>query len=95
MWLALIVSSALHGLVLLPVLLSLWGGQGASVSAALKTSPRCPTSVTDTHLARAGYALTTQDSDGGWIETSVQRRYERESRPFIDDDASSVGSDEY
>ncbi|KPV78649.1 uncharacterized protein RHOBADRAFT_47936 [Rhodotorula graminis WP1] len=70
MWLALIVSSALHGLVLLPVLLSLFGG-------------------------RVGYALTTQDSDGGWIETSVARRYERESRPFIDDDGSSVGSDEY
>ncbi|BGP45045.1 niemann-Pick type C-related protein 1 [Rhodotorula kratochvilovae] len=69
MWLALIVSSALHGLVLLPVLLSLFGGQG--------------------------YALTTQDSDGGWIESSVQRRYERESRPFIDDDASSVDSGEY
>ncbi|GAA5842354.1 hypothetical protein JCM9279_005356 [Rhodotorula babjevae] len=72
MWLALIVSSALHGLVLLPVLLSLFGG-------------------------RVGYALTTQDSDGGWIETSVARRYERESRPFIDDDddGSSVGSGEY
>ncbi|BGP36957.1 niemann-Pick type C-related protein 1 [Rhodotorula kratochvilovae] len=69
MWLALIVSSALHGLVLLPVLLSLFGGQG--------------------------YALTTQDSDGGWIESSVQRRYERESRPFIDDDANSVDSGEY
>ncbi|GAA6052336.1 hypothetical protein JCM3770_007258 [Rhodotorula araucariae] len=69
MWLALIVSGALHGLVLLPVLLSLFGGQG--------------------------YALTTQDSDGGWIESSVQRRYERESRPFIHDDASSVDSGEY
>lgn len=32
MWLALIVSSALHGLVLLPVLLSLFGGRvGASL----------------------------------------------------------------
>ncbi|GAA6000492.1 sphingolipid transporter [Rhodotorula paludigena] len=67
MWLALILSSALHGLVLLPVLLSIFGGQG--------------------------YALTTQDSDGGWIETSVQRRYARENRTFIDDDADSVDSE--
>ena len=32
MWLALIVAGALHGLVLLPVLLSLYGGQGYGLS---------------------------------------------------------------
>ncbi|GAA6005586.1 hypothetical protein JCM10207_005259 [Rhodosporidiobolus poonsookiae] len=67
LWLILIVSSALHGLVFLPVALSLFGGQG--------------------------YALTAEDGDG-WIATSVQRRYERENHPFLDDDASDE-SDEF
>ncbi|GAA6035375.1 hypothetical protein JCM8097_008841 [Rhodosporidiobolus ruineniae] len=69
MWLVLVLSSALHGLVLLPVLLSFFGGHG--------------------------YALTSDDVDGGWITTSVLRRYERENLFHDDDDASSLVSDEY
>ncbi|GAA5983298.1 hypothetical protein JCM11641_002254 [Rhodosporidiobolus odoratus] len=64
MWLVLVISSALHGLCLLPVLLSFFGGHG--------------------------YAISAEDTTGGWIAS----RYERENL-FHDDNESSTNSDEY
>lgn len=56
MWLALILSSALHGLVLLPVLLSIFGGQGACwlslITSFSRSASLCRVRSHDARLGR-------------------------------------------
>lgn len=88
MWLSLIISGALHGLVFLPVALSIWGGQGE-----LGLISCTPTTLLI--LLLPGYALTADDGDGSWIASAVGTRYESEQRGFLADDGLDSDDDEY